>query len=306
MRPRSRPLSCRIHPPAKLNLCLELLGRNEDGFHRLRSLMVTIGWRDTLRLTADDQSERLDFRVAGEPSLVAVTPCDETNLAMKALGLLRRETGVHRGARVELVKRIPSQAGLGGGSSDAAAALVAGNRVWELGLPHDRLISLAAELGSDVPFFVSAIAGPASRAAVATGRGEEVRPVPGAFGLPVVVVKPKEGLSTAKVYGACRPEDYVGDGGENRTVEAAGALAAGDWRYLATRLTNGLQAAATRLAPWLGAVRDCFDACGCSVHQLSGSGSAYFGLFRSMGEARRVAARLRALRVGQVLATTIA
>ncbi|QDV72773.1 4-(cytidine 5'-diphospho)-2-C-methyl-D-erythritol kinase [Botrimarina mediterranea] len=305
MRPSPHGLTCRLDAPAKLNLCLEVLGRGSDGFHQLRTLMATIGLRDTLEITATGQGEPIRLEVLGHPRHTAGVPTDGRNLVVRALELLRDEAGVDRGADVRLVKRIPNQAGLGGGSSDAAAALLAAARVWELDWSQERKIEIGSRLGSDVPFFVGAIGDRSWRAALATGRGERIQPTPFSAGMPVVVVKPDVGLATAAVYQACQPADYAPADDPDRTQSVAAALAVGDWRRMAAWMTNGLQHAAVRLAPWLDRVRSAFDRCGCAAHQLSGSGSAYFGLFPTMGQARRAAERLRALCVGQTLATTI-
>lgn len=295
---------CTVHAPAKLNLCLELLGKRDDGFHRLKTVMATVGWRDTLRVTRG-ASDALRLSVLGAPWATAGVPASGSNLVLRALEILRDESGVRSGASVELVKRVPNEAGLGGGSSDAAAALIAGNRVWGLGWSLERLSQLAARLGSDLPFFVHAIGNPHARFALATGRGEKIDSFQAKAGLPVVIVKPPTGLATAKVYGACELEDYASAGEGDRTTKTVAALSSGDFTRLARSMTNGLQAAATRLAPSITGLAERFEDCGCRVHQLSGSGSAYFGLVASMREAIRIVARLRALRVGQVFATTI-
>ena len=305
MRSSPNRLTCRLDAPAKLNLCLEVLGKGGDGFHQLRTLMTTIDLRDSLEVTATGPGEPIRLEVLGHPRHTAGVPTDGRNLVVRALELLRDEAGVDQGADIRLVKRIPHQAGLGGGSSDAAAALLAAAQVWELDWSRERKIEVGSRLGSDVPFFVGAIGDRSWRAAVATGRGERVQPTPFSAGLPVVVVKPDAGLATAAVYEACQAADHAPVDGLDRTQKAAQALATGDWRRLATWMSNGLQRAALRLAPWLDGVRGAFDRCGCAAHQLSGSGSAYFGLFPTMGQARRAAERLRALRVGQALATTI-
>ncbi|MEO0530444.1 MAG: 4-(cytidine 5'-diphospho)-2-C-methyl-D-erythritol kinase [Planctomycetota bacterium] len=299
---------CSVHAPAKLNLCLELLGKRDDGFHALRTVMGTVGWCDTVRVQdtgpapGDDQ---LRLRVLGAPEATAGVPTDRSNLVLRALELLRQESGTTHGAEVELVKRVPNEAGLGGGSSDAAAALTAGNRVWGLGWSIEQLAVLAARLGSDLPFFVHAIGNRRASFAVATGRGEVIRPLQAMTALPVVIVKPPAGLATAEVYRACEKSDYVPTGANDRTSSVAEAVLKSDLCGLAGAMTNGLQAAAMRLAPWIRELAKRFEASGCRGHQLSGSGSAYFGLMQSMREANRVAARLRALRVGQVVATTI-
>lgn len=305
MRKSPSSLSCRLDAPAKLNLCLEVLGRQSDGFHQMRSLMATIGLNDTIRVTATRPDAPIRLQVTGHPRHTAGVPTDGRNLVIRALELLREEAGVPIGADVRLFKRIPSQAGLGGGSSDAAAALLAGARVWELDWSRERMMEIGSRLGSDVPFFVGAIGDRRWRAAVATGRGEQIEPSPFCSGWPVVVVKPELGLATAAVYAQCRAADYASTEGPDRTREAAAALARGEGHRLAAWMANSLQHAATRLAPWLAGLGRAFDRCGCAAHQLSGSGSAYFGLFSTMGQARRAAERLRALRIGQALATTI-
>lgn len=297
--------SVRIDAPAKLNLCLEVLGRRPDGFHELRTLMATIGLRDTLRVVRLPADGVFELRVGGDARLKRAVPTDGSNLVTKALRLLREASGRAFGARVSLLKRVPARAGLGGGSSDAAAALLAGARLLELEWSLERIQELGGRLGSDVPFFVAAIGDRGHRAAVASGRGDVLTSVPRLAGTAAVVVEPDFGLATAEVYAACRPSDFASPDGPDRTAEAAEALRTGRLDRLARFMTNGLEAVAERLAPAIARLRNAFDACGCVAHQLSGSGSAYFGLFRTVGEARRVAETLRGLRVGKTRLTTI-
>jgi 4-diphosphocytidyl-2-C-methyl-D-erythritol kinase len=190
-----------------------------------------------------------------------------------------------------LVKRIPTAAGLGGGSSDAAAALVAANLGWRLGWPRPALSELGAELGSDVPLFL------AEGAAVCRGRGERVEPIGRLGTLHFVLICPPEGLSTAAVYQACRPAL------EPRSVEPlADALRRGDLGKAGSLLFNRLEAAAESLSPWIGRAREAVRDVGCLGYQMSGSGSSYFGLCRHARQARRVARRLQAEGVGIALA----
>jgi len=187
-----------IWTPAKLNLFLEVLSRRDDGFHEIETLMTPVSLFDTLRLSlSDDRGIDLQCRwsTAGvEGSAAGDLPAREENLVYRALIRLRQRSGVDRGLQVQLVKRIPSASGLGGGSSDAAAALVGANLLWELNWSADRLSSVAAELGSDIPFFL------AGGAAVCRGRGERVEPVWAGPPQSVVLVRPPQGLSTAAVY----------------------------------------------------------------------------------------------------------
>jgi 4-diphosphocytidyl-2-C-methyl-D-erythritol kinase len=286
-----------IHAPAKLNLFFEVLGKREDGYHEIETLMCPIDCYDTLYFK-EEPSGRLELEcqwatmVGGpEGAGFATIPCGPENLVMRAVELLRRRTGVDRGARLRLVKRIPAAAGLGGGSSDAAAALVAANLGWKLGLSLAELMQAAAELGSDVPFFL--IGG----AAVCRGRGERVEPVAGLGLLDFVVVRPPLGLATAAVYGVCRPTE--------RAVHVAPlvqALRQGDARRAGRLLLNRLQGAAESLSPWMEKLREIFAGQDFLGHGMSGSGTSYFGLCRHARHARRSAQRLQAIGIGNVFA----
>ncbi|MEM9704131.1 MAG: 4-(cytidine 5'-diphospho)-2-C-methyl-D-erythritol kinase, partial [Planctomycetota bacterium] len=148
-----------IQAPAKLNLTLDVLGRRDDGFHELKSLMVTVGWFDTLTVSPADA---LTLSVTGAVGV----PTDERNLVIRAARALERAIGRRPGAALRLHKRIPHEAGLGGGSSDAAATLSALNELWQAGLDRAELSEIAATVGSDVPLFLCGAA-----AAVVRGRG---------------------------------------------------------------------------------------------------------------------------------------
>jgi 4-diphosphocytidyl-2-C-methyl-D-erythritol kinase len=294
--------------PAKLNLYLEVGERRGDGFHELETLIVPIRIWDSLTLAtspppADGRPGRIDLAVrtgdceSQRPQLDA-TPSGKDNLVSRALQLLQERSRIRFGATIELVKRIPTAAGLGGGSSDAAAVLRLANRAWQLNWPSSRLSELATELGSDVPFFLS------SGVAICRGRGERVQRLPGLQPLHFVVVKPPLGLSTSDVY---RAHDAVS---KDRAVAPsslnglAAALARGRWGDLRRWIHNGLQAAAASLTPWVGQVSAHFDRLDFVAHQLSGSGSAYFGVCRHAQHARRLAAILRTWQLGLVYATS--
>lgn len=283
--------------PAKLNLFFEVLAKRNDGFHEIETLMVPVDLYDTL-IVENDPAERLSLSCGWvgqfgvrESDSSGELPPEEDNLALKAVDLLRRRHAAGRGARLRLVKRIPAAAGLGGASSDAAAALVGANRVWQLGLSVDRLAELAAELGSDVPFFLF------DRSAICRGRGERIEPVSGLGVLHFVVVRPPVGLATKDVYGRCRPA-----ASPRRVREAIEALVRGDWSAAARWMVNRLEVPAASLSPWIERLHAEFAAADCVAAQMTGSGSSVFGLCRSARHARRVAARLRAAAVGAVFA----
>ena len=147
-----------IQTPAKLNLFFEVLGKRADGYHEIETLMCPISLCDTLHFrgtSSDDLDLQCSWGMASQGgSGFEGVPRDGKNLVWRAVDLIRRRTGTRQGAKLRLIKRIPTAAGLGGGSSDAAAALVAANLGWKLDLPRAELAAMAAELGSDVPFFL--------------------------------------------------------------------------------------------------------------------------------------------------------
>jgi 4-diphosphocytidyl-2-C-methyl-D-erythritol kinase len=275
--------------PAKLNLFLEILGRRPDGYHELESLMVAVDLHDTLHLVADP-SGAITF-VCDDPTL----PTGRENLVVRAAERLQAESGCPLGATIELCKAIPAQAGLAGGSSDAAATLAALDRLWNLHLPPDQLDALAGEIGSDVAFFRHA------PAAVCRGRGERVEALTMAEALHFVLVCPPIGLSTADVYRNLRPPERPRPIGP-----ALEALVAGRPDALGRSLFNRLQPVAERMRPALVRVRDALASLSPSLdgHLMSGSGSAYFGLCRDRDAAVDAAQRLHPLGLGCVRVVT--
>lgn len=271
--------------PAKLNLFLEILGRRPDGYHEIESLMVAVDLYDTLTL-ADDPTGRITLS-CDDPTL----PTGGENLVVQAAERLREESGCTRGATIELRKAIPAQAGLAGGSSDAAATLAGLDRLWDLRTPSGHLDALAGAIGSDVAFFRHA------PAAVCRGRGERVEPLPVKGPLHFVLVCPPVGMSTADVYRHLTPPERPRPIGP--VVEA---LVEGRTADLGRSLFNRLQPVAETLAPPLERVRDALACVGPSLdgHLMSGSGSAYFGLGRDLGAAHAAARHLASLGLGRV------
>lgn len=282
------------HAPAKINLFFEVLARRGDGYHEIETLMVPVDLTDILSFQLDPSGGiSLDCRwgtwngrpLGDEGDAAAWLPPEGENLIVRAAERLRRSANVSAGARFTLCKRIPISSGLGGGSSDAAAALLLANAGWELNWPRERLAELAAELGSDVPFFLW------GQAALCRGRGERVEPLAGLRGLHAVLVRPPQGLSTAEVYRRCRPADAP-----RAAAPLVAALSGGDWRSAAPRVFNRLEEAAGELSPWIARLGDELRAAGCWAARMSGSGSCVFGLCGNAEQARRAAARLRARR----------
>ncbi len=286
-----------VHAPAKLNLFFEVLAKRSDGFHEIETLMCPIDLFDTLHFQENPSGRlefecRLAFGVGGPGGRgFGGLPGGSDNLVVRAVELVRRRANVERGAKLRLIKRIPAAAGLGGGSSDAAAALVAANDGWGLGRSPDELLRWAAELGSDVPFFL------AGGAAVCRGRGEQVTKVAGLKGLHFVVVRPPEGLATAAVYGVCQAP-----AAPQSAASVVDAWQSADWSEVGRRLLNRLQPAAARLSPWIRRLEVEFSRLDFLGHGMSGSGTSYFGLCRHARHARRSARRLEARGLGVVFA----
>jgi 4-diphosphocytidyl-2-C-methyl-D-erythritol kinase len=284
-----------VYAPAKLNLHLEILARRSDGFHELETLMVPVSLYDLLRFRPrSDDRITLDCRWAAGLATeygdsLGDLPHDERNIVVRALRLLQQASGTTQGAEVELIKRIPSQAGLGGASSNAAAALLAANVGWTLQWPRARLAELASQIGSDIAFFFG------EGAAICRGRGERVEPLGNVPPLAVVLVRPPVGLSTPAVFKACQVP-----AAPRQIAPLSAAVRAGDRAGVARSLMNRLQEPAERLCPAIAELSEAFDRAGCLGHQMSGSGSSYFGICRSVSHARGVAARLRAARLGLV------
>jgi 4-diphosphocytidyl-2-C-methyl-D-erythritol kinase len=278
-----------VYAPAKVNLFFEVLGKRSDGYHEVETLVYPINLYDTLyfREASTGQIELDCERVTGVwgpgGSGLGTVPRGTDNLVVRAAELFRRRAGLPYGASLRLVKRIPSAAGLGGGSSDAAATLAAANAAWGVGWSWAQLAQLGAELGSDVPLFFAQ--GPA----VCRGRGEQVEPAKGLGMLHLVLVRPPGGLSTAEVYRACRPA--VGIASLPPLLEA---LRRGDLAAAGRLLFNRLEAAAETLSPWIRRVRRELSKLDCLGHGMSGSGTCYFGLCRHARDARRAARRLQA------------
>jgi 4-diphosphocytidyl-2-C-methyl-D-erythritol kinase len=261
-----------VRAPAKINLFLEVLARRADGYHEIATLMVAVGLFDTL--------EMLELPV-GKIDLRCDAPALSTgpdNLVQKAAQALAASVGFHGGAAIQLHKRIPMAAGLGGGSADAAAALMGLNELWKLGLSATELSSIGSRLGSDVPFFLTA------HAAWCTGRGDNVRPV--LVGKPVwlVLVCPAAGCSTAEVYRRVRIPAHPDDG--SAMVQA---FQTGNVEEMGKRLHNRLEEAASAVAPDLLFWKERLASLNPVGTLMTGSGSTVFALCRDEIEAKRIA-----------------
>lgn len=263
---------------AKINLVLRVLGRRPDGLHEVRTILQTITLHDLLTFepVADEQLELS----CSEPGI----PGDESNLVYKAALALRERYGVRRGARVTLEKRIPAQGGLGGGSSDAAVALVGLARLWEIEADKTELAKLGARLGADVPFFLTG--GTAS----GTGTGADIEPLEDAQRQHLVVVTPGAKVSTAEAYKALNARALTkAESPITLSVSRDEASFAGP---LSEVMCNDFEAVVLRLQPEIARARVALNEAGARRAMLSGSGSSVFGIFDSEAEAGVASAAL--------------
>jgi len=288
----------RVLAPAKLNLSLELLGRRDDGYHELATHMVAIEPHDELllRMAAGSGlgSPKVAFRLeASDPDV----PRDGTNLAVRALGLVvsrALERGEDAARHYELVlrKNLPSGAGLGGGSADAAAAYCAATTLLGLDPEDEELLAELSELGSDIPFFVRARE---TGFGLATGRGELVEPLPLPPDLWFAVVTPKLHVKTPEVYAHVRPPFPPRPSFDLEAFRRAPV------ELRRSRLHNDLEKPALRAVPGLAAWFEILREVPGAPWRLSGSGASFFGLFAQRDEARAALERVRELRESRAL-----
>jgi len=273
---------------AKINLTLEVLGRRPDGYHDIASIIQTIDLADIISFAEDD-----------EVSLLCETPglSSPDNLVVRAAMLLQEATGCDKGVSIHLEKAIPIAAGLGGGSSDAAATLLGLNELWRLNLPVARLAQLASELGSDVPFFL--IGGTAS----VEGRGERVTPLPPFPSAWVVLLKPPLDIpnKTARLYSALEESDFTAGQWTQRMV----ALLRQGGSPNGSLLFNAFERAAFAFYPGLYDYRQQFLIAGAASVHLAGAGPTLFALIENKQRGEELYQCLRRQGLEAYLAQTV-
>lgn len=264
---------------AKLNLTLDVLGKRSDGYHDLKSVMQTVSVRDDVELDIG----------TGKPWCLRCDkegiPTDETNLAWKAAKVFFDATKKDpEGLEIRITKRIPSQAGMGGGSADAAAVLRGLNRHYDYPFSVGALAELGATVGSDVPFCV--IGG----TAMVEGRGEKIRKLPDLPQCIFVVCKPDFSVSTAELYGKIDGET-IGKRPDHRAMESA--ILAGNVGEIVTQLWNVFDPLVTREHLELNYIKSIFNAYGSIGQQMTGSGSAVFAMVTEFEHAAVICNMLR-------------
>jgi len=273
-----------VAAPAKINLYLHVVGRREDGRHRLDTVFVFPELADTLRA---EPASGFSLTLGGPwaTALSAESPAD--NLALTAARRLAAATGHAGGTRLHIEKRVPVAGGLGGGSADAAAALKACRRLWGVDVAQARLAGLAEDLGADVPACL------ASRPVHASGIGEHLTPLAGTPPWGVLLANPGRELSTGDVFRAF----HDGANAYRRPLPDCARWREADW--LARATGNDLEAPATAHLAEIGEMlADLRAMPGLRLARMSGSGATCFALFDSVGEAERARERLGAIRPG--------
>jgi 4-diphosphocytidyl-2-C-methyl-D-erythritol kinase len=258
---------------AKINLLLRVVGRRADGYHEIRTVFQTITLHD--RLTFEPLEGEGFQLVSSSPNI----PADERNLVARAAAALREKYGVRQGGRVTLEKEIPAQGGLGGGSSDAATALVGLAHLWEVRTGRDELAELGARLGADVPFFLT------GGTALGTGIGTDIRPLEDVPKQHLVVVVPGVGISTKEAYEALNaPALTKAESVANLSVSCAEAQILDSLHEV---IRNDFEAVVEGLRPETRRAKEALTRTGARRAMLSGSGSGVYGFFDDEGEAER-------------------
>jgi len=279
-----------VDAPAKINLTLRILRQRADGYHDLESVVAAVGLADTLV-----------FREASELSMTAEgldVPVGDDNLVLRAARVLQEACGVRAGAEVRLRKRIPLGRGLGGGSSDAAATLAALNRLWDCGLEASDLVRLGAEVGSDVPLFLG------SPVCVMRGRGARLEPGAARPRWWVALAWPSYGLPTVDVYAAY--DRLTKDDAPRPAATDILTHLAGSAREAAPFIVNDLEPAARAARHHDVNLGRVFQEAEAAAFGMTGSGSAYFALADSEGEAQAQVIAARTAGCEAVLTTMLA
>ncbi len=249
---------------AKINLYLEVLGRRADGYHDISTIFQTVSLCDEISFTISP-----DLRLSCDDAAI---PAGEDNLIIRAARQLQAASGYSAGAQIHLTKRIPSPGGLGGGSSNAAIALLGLNRLWNLNASRDELYGIAAEIGSDVPFFLY------GGTAYGMGRGEKLNQINDFSAKFMVIVTPKISVSTAWAYDSLEAERLT-SGGLIRNLSVC-RFASGVALFTQSMMRNDFESLIYSRFPEIERIKVRLESLGASA-MLSGSGASVFGIFEN-------------------------
>lgn len=279
-----------LRPLAKINLGLDVVGKREDGYHEVRMVMQTLGLHDHMVM---------DKRDTGEVTMKAnlpYLPCNEHNLVVQAIELMRKEYKIPQGVHVNLKKVIPVSGGMAGGSSDAAAALFGMNLLFGLHLSRRQLMDLGVQLGADVPYCIM------RGTVLAEGIGEILTPLPGCPFGGVLVAKPSFGVSTKEVY---QKFDQLKDVWHPDIDGLIEAITRQDLKEICAAMGNNLEAVTAKEHPMIGKIEKIMEQQGALKAMMSGSGPTVFGIFETSEQAKQAAKAFDKMKgVGLVKATT--
>lgn len=266
-----------MRAPAKINLGLEILKKRPDGYHDLKTIFCQVSLYDTIIIDELTENKiQIDCDYPG-------VPIDEKNTIYKAAFFLKEKSGVKKGVVINIEKKIPIEAGLGGGSSDAAAALLGLNRLWKLNLDLDELISIGLKIGADVPYPV------VGGTKFATGVGEVFENLPSAAGMNLVICVPDFGVSTKWAF---EHVDYkmMGKGKINALIKA---IKKRDKEAIATNLHNDLEYWVFKRCPIIAEIKERLLGYGALGAVMTGTGSGVFGIYRNRERAKEIYKRLK-------------
>lgn len=269
----------KLRTKAKVNLFLRVLGKRQDGYHEVETILHAVDLADDLVLHPAENGE-ISVTMTLAEGTVGTMPEMENNFVTHAARALLPEVPAHQGLSLHITKRIPIAAGLGGGSGNAAGALVALNEYWRLGLDRDALIAVAAKIGSDTPYCIQ------GGTALASGRGESLTQLTNGLALWVVLGISHSPLQTGDVY---RAWDDLKPSSEAKSAPMVLAIGAADVEGVASLLHNDLEGPAFSLRPELVAKKQAMLDAGAAGALLSGSGPTIFGIARNEASARTLA-----------------
>ena len=268
-----------ISANAKINLTLDILGKRDDGYHEVELVLQSIALADTLELAKIDHG--IDFNLDSSQLVGADSlPTDSSNLAVRAALIMQERFKLDSGISIRLIKRIPIEAGLAGGSTDAAAVIRGINRLFNLHLTTDTMCELGAEIGSDVPFCI--IGG----TCLATGRGEKLQRLADLPSIPLVLIKPRGAIPTAWAY-----KTYDSDKSSEHpdTKQICEAINLSDTKAVTELIFNVLERVAVKKYPAINSIKDKLIEAGAMAAMMSGSGPSIFAITKSNDDSRRIA-----------------
>lgn len=271
-------MSVLIRAPAKINLTLDVLYKRQDGYHEVEMVMTTIDLADRVEL-----APREDGQIVVEAT-ASFVPQDQRNLAYQAAQLVKEKCGITQGVTITIEKQIPVAAGLAGGSSNAAATIKGLNQLWRLGLRVEEMAELGADIGSDVAFCVY------GGTALATGRGEKIKPLPAPPPFWVVLAKPPIGVSTSHIYQQLNLKDVQVRPNTRQMIEA---LETKDFQLLVQSMGNVLESVTLKEYPLVKRLKEKMEGFGADGVLMSGSGPTVYGLTQRESRAQRLYNGLR-------------